>query len=578
MNLSSLLFLLPLGACAARLGYRSEAPLDPQARFRRFLAEVQLAWLDRDPALRERAGLPPREDWPETTERLVSIDEALTRSELERLPSFPRRALSADSRLSADLFAYAAERRLERLHWSELPYLAVPGSDPGAILRERLLEEAPWEGEAAAADWIDRAKSAAPWLQRMSRRMEARRDRGLLAPAGALTLVAAEARALVGSQGATASPLETAFRNRLDSLEELEPQTRDDLERRGLAVLQEELEPALEHWLSVVETLAKESPGDQGVWALQDGEPWYASRLFENTTLPLSARALHQVGLDETARLQDEVRAIMQQLDHPGDLAGFLHWLRDDPELQVGAELSSQSRSDDPWGSQVALLLPHLDAVYPHAREGRSFGLDEIRDDARAKAPTPLAAPDPSQRPRLQATVAVARALFGRTLRMRAQEDNSQLPAFRRTLDLPAWSEGWDLYASGLPLEMGMVEDPYAKLGILTEELWATGLLVVDTGIHGLRWSPEQGRTWLEANTGAEKSRIEAALVWVSTHPGRACAASIGCLRLREMRALARERLGEAFDLPAFHRLILAAGPLTLGMLEERVLAWEGAS
>ena len=341
------------------------------------------------------------------------------------------------------------------------------------------------------------------------------------------------------------------------ALPEATPSTREDLLFRGMTALQEDLGPALERLVVRVEALAARSPGDSGAWSQPEGEAWYAWRLRDVTTLPLTPQALHWLAQGEVARLHlalGEVRDQLDDLDHPTDPADL-------------ADLFQLLRTDPP--------LPAPEAARPAELEARLRGaLAQV-----VSAPSDdLSATPADDTPRYALLAHLARqGAPGAALREAAVRGNETLPAFRRHLDVPAWSAGWDLYAAGLPRDLGLAEDPLVAAGVLTEELWAVGLLVVDTGLHHERWTLEQARDWLRANTPAEGARLEAALLEVLVRPGAAAAAPIGCLHLRELRTETEGRLGSRFDPVAFHDLVLDLGPVTLGMLEQHVRAWEGA-
>jgi uncharacterized protein (DUF885 family) len=566
----TLFFLLSISACGARVRYAGEAPDDPTSRFNRFLGEVQLARLDRDPGLRDRTGLAPLGGWPDPSGRADVVDAALTREERDRLEQFSPVALDTESRQSHRLLTYETGRRLERLRWSGHEYLALPGEGPIAHLEQRLLDPSPWRTIADAEAWIDRVSAAGPWLDRMDERLDARQGRGLLAPKLALTRVGEQTRGLLQGRpfdhGASQDGLLMgSLRAHLAGLDELTPSEREDLLLRGEVILRDDLGPALERWLTQVEALAEESPGDGGIWSLPEGEAWYASRVRDATTLPLTAQALHQLGIEEVARLHDELRSVMASIDHPGSQAEFLRVLQGDPLPQTEPGATTPMPPVELAAAYQARLLDALDQVLEtppssaHRLDTAALGIDGS---------------DRPELPRHQVLALVGGYTMGRSLREAVIREHPSLPPFRRTLAISAWADGWDLYAAGLPLELGLAEDPSDALEILIGELWAAALLVVDTGLHQQRWTPEQARAWLQTNTPAHAARADAAISELLTHPGVAVAGPVGCLYIRELRADAESRLGTRFDLREFHGLVLGSGPLTLGMLERRVLAW----
>lgn len=554
MTARELFILLSLSACSASVTYQSEAPEEPSSRFRRFLDEVQLARLDRDPGARSRAGLGPQGAWPDTTGRTEAVDAALTEAERARLAEFSPVALDPQLRRSHLLLAYETERRLERLRWSEHEYLAVADTGPLGLLHARLLQGPAWTTPADAEAWIRSVSDAAPWLDEVTELLQARAGRGLLAPKLALEQLLREAGELAAGrplqpEASQDGPLLHALQEQVAGLPEASPETRESLLLRGRIALQEDLGPALERWLEGLEALATSSPGDSGAWSRPEGEAWYAWRLRDATTLPVTPEALHRLALDEVARLHLALEGVQEELGQEGDLGDLLDLLRREPSLTTPQPALVAEQVNRLRGA-----LPEVASAAPSARVPTTA--DEV--------------------PRYALLAHLARyGVPGAALRESVVHSNGALPAFRRGLSIPAWSEGWDLYAAGLPLGLGLASDPIDVAGILAEELWAVSLLVVDTGVHHERWNLDQARDWLRANTPAGEEQLEAALLEILVRPGAAASAPVGCLRLRELRAAAERRLGMRFDPVAFHDRILALGPVTLAMLEGRLRAWE---
>ena len=139
---------------------------------------------------------------------------------------------------------------------------------------------------------------------------------------------------------------------------------------------------------------------------------------------------------------------------------------------------------------------------------------------------------------------------------------------------MTAYTEGWGLYSEELGKDMGFYTDPYSDFGRLAMELWRACRLVTDTGIHAKRWSREQAIAYLTANTPNPPGDIEKAIERYVIYPGQATAYTIGKLKIMELRERARTRLGDRFDVRAFHDVVLKSGPVPLDVLESRVDAW----
>ena len=154
-----------------------------------------------------------------------------------------------------------------------------------------------------------------------------------------------------------------------------------------------------------------------------------------------------------------------------------------------------------------------------------------------------------------------------------AQELDS-IPTFRTQLLKTAYVEGWALYAEKLAKEMGAYEDGYSDFGRLSTEMWRAVRLVVDTGIHSKGWSEQQAIRYFQANTAVADEAIVSEVRRYTVWPGQATAYKIGMLKILELRELAKQQLGAAFDIRHFHDVILSGGALPLTLLQQRVEQW----
>jgi uncharacterized protein (DUF885 family) len=148
------------------------------------------------------------------------------------------------------------------------------------------------------------------------------------------------------------------------------------------------------------------------------------------------------------------------------------------------------------------------------------------------------------------------------------------LPEFRKQGHYTAYGEGWGLYTEFLPKEMGLYSDPYSDFGRLAMELWRACRLVVDTGIHAKQWSRQQAIDYLNDNTPNNEGDVVKAIERYIVMPGQATAYKIGMIEILALRADAKARLGDDFDLRAFHDVVLLNGPVPLDVLGELVDAW----
>jgi uncharacterized protein (DUF885 family) len=159
----------------------------------------------------------------------------------------------------------------------------------------------------------------------------------------------------------------------------------------------------------------------------------------------------------------------------------------------------------------------------------------------------------------------------GHALQLELAEEDRGQPAFRRNGYISAYGEGWGLYSEFLGNEMGIYKTPYQRFGYLTYQMWRACRLVVDTGIHHLGWTRQQGIDFLTVNTALSAREIANEVDRYISWPGQALSYELGYLKIRELRSKAEKALGAKFDLRHFHDTVLSTGSVPLPVLEKRI-------
>ena len=325
-----------------------------------------------------------------------------------------------------------------------------------------------------------------------------------------------------------------------------------------------------------------------GIWQRPDGAAAYAFDARQHTTTDLTPEQIHQIGLDEVARIHGEMEALKNQVGFKGALPEFFQFLRTDPQFffKTREELYDaykvQAKTTDP-------LLPKLFKVLPR----NPYGVEPIPAAIAPDTYTAFYRPGsleagragmfcvnlykPETRPKWEMTaLALHESVPGHHLQISLAQEQGTLPEFRRHGwgDYTAFVEGWALYAEFLGEEMGEYDTPYKKFGELTYEMWRAVRLVVDTGIHYYHWDRQQAIDYFMANAPKTElditNEVDRYIAW----PGQALAYKIGQLKIKELRARAQTQLGPKFDVREFHEAVLVGGALPLDVLEKRIDAW----
>jgi len=174
--------------------------------------------------------------------------------------------------------------------------------------------------------------------------------------------------------------------------------------------------------------------------------------------------------------------------------------------------------------------------------------------------------------------IAYHEGLPGHHMQISIAQELTGIPTFRTQAGYTAYSEGWGLYSETLAKEMGGYQDPYSEFGRLTSEIWRAIRLVVDTGMHSKGWTEEQAVAYFLENSSIPEAAVRSEVRRYLVNPGQATSYKIGMIKILELRARAKEQLGDKFDIRAFHDVVLGGGALPLGILEQRVDQWIAAT
>jgi uncharacterized protein (DUF885 family) len=323
-----------------------------------------------------------------------------------------------------------------------------------------------------------------------------------------------------------------------------------------------------------------------GLYAQPNGVSWYEYMVRVRTTTDMTPDEVHQVGLDEVARIHGEMLSVMEEVGFEGDLKEFFEYMNTDPQFFFDEpEQLIQGYRD--MSDHVSMLSNELFEIFPktdfEVRRVEPFR-EKSASGGSYQAGTPDGARpgifyanayDLSARPAwAMESLYLHEAIPGHHFQIMIQRENEDLPEFRRFGGFTAFSEGWGLYAESLGKEIGVYTDPYQYFGGLNAELWRSIRLVVDTGIHAKGWSRQQVLDYMYENSAVAEARAVSEAERFMAIPGQALAYKIGQLKIREIRNNAEARLGAKFDVKAFHTQVLRDGAMPLSMLEAKIDRW----
>ena len=328
---------------------------------------------------------------------------------------------------------------------------------------------------------------------------------------------------------------------------------------------------------------------DVGMWALPDGAHRYAVRVQRSTTTNLTADAIHQIGLREVARIEGEMLTIAKSLGF-NDLTSFRAAINANPDLHA----KSREQILDLYRQYIDQMygkLPQLFGRLPKAKlivvavepfrekEAPGAQYESGSIDALRPGRVEVNTSEPTSRKTINMeSTAYHEGVPGHHLQIAIAQELTGLPEFRKNgVSFTAFVEGWALYSERLGKEVGFYQNPYNDYGRLQDEMLRAIRLVVDTGLHSKKWTRQQVVDFFHAHTAEDEVEVQNETDRYIVWPGQALGYKIGQMKITELRERAKAKLGDRFDIRAFHDEVLGAGALPLDVLERRIDAWIAA-
>ena len=520
-------------------------------------------------------------------------DAAMTQAWLDEMrKSFDIDRLDPTTRLSYRLYEFAAEDELATHAVSGNDYVFQHMSGPHSSLPSFMINYHAVESAEDAQNYIARLNDVQRYLGQYADRAQAQFDKGVMLPKFVYAKISEASRNVITGAPFTEtedSPLYADIKGKIAKLP-ISQEEKDRLTEEAKSALLSSIQPAYLNLLELFQTHEAAANEDDGAWKLPDAEDYYAARLRHYTTTDMTAEDIHEIGLKEVARIQDEMRKIMKDVGFDGTLKEFFGFLRTDPQFvfsndDAGREAyitEATAIIDDMKGRLDSLFItkPKADIIVKRVepfREASAFGAFYNRPAPDGSRPGTyyINLKDVKEQPTyLMQALAYHEGIPGHHMQIAIAMELEGLPKFRTMGGHTAYTEGWALYSESVPAELDLYTDPYKDFGRLSMEIFRAARLVVDTGIHSKKWTREQAVQYYLDNIpnpeGDVRAEIDRYIVW----PGQATAYKIGMLKIQDLRKDAEARLGDDFDIREFHDVVLANGSVPLEILEELVNDW----
>ena len=514
------------------------------------------------------------------------------KKDLATLQKYDRKGMNESDALNYDMLQYFLAIQVEGEKYAHHNY---PLNQLFGIQNEFptfMATQHPVESEADAENYLARLDKTPAIVEQVMEGLLVREREKILPPTFVVEKVLKEMRAFVAVPPAQ-NILYTSLAEKFDKAGEsaVSAAQRKDLLARTETAIRDKVYPAYGKFIAYYEKLLPKTTGNNGVWALPDGDAFYAYAVKMHTTTAMTPEQVHQLGLSEVARIEAEMDVILRG---EGLSLG-----------SVGARVQGVSKRPDQ-------LYPDTDAgrtevindfqsiineidngLTPYFNVRPKMGVEVERVPQFREKTAPGAYYNPpafdGSRPgvfyiNLRNTAEVAKfgmrtlayheGIPGHHFQIAIQQEMKGVPIFRKVLPFTAFAEGWALYSERLAWEAGFQKQPLDNLGRLQAEMFRAVRLVVDSGMHYKHWSREQSIAYMLEKTGMSETDVVAEIERYLVMPGQALAYKVGMNKILELRERAKTALGPKFDIKAFHDVVLTGGSMPMALLEQRVDQW----
>lgn len=506
--------------------------------------------------------------------------------------------LDEQGQLSYDLWVYQNEMKQKEVKYAPMEYVFDQMTSIHTRLPNMLINFHKVDSLQDMEAYISRVEKMGRASEQLLDRAESQAENNILPPRFALEIVQKQSRSLIQGQPfedtEEASAIFQDMTKKINALVEAElisEEKAQGLKESSRQTLLKVFKPAYENLIAWTE---KELPNTKetptGVSRHENGAEYYDYKLSASTTTNLTADEIHNIGLQEVKRIQEEMKAIKEEVGFEGDLQAFFKFINEDKQFYFpNTDEGRQAYLDlaTKYIDEITEKLPDYFGILPKA-DLEVKRVEAFREQDGAPQHYMAGTPDGSRsgtyyvhlsdmtsmpKSTLEG-VAYHEGNPGHHMQISIAQELEDIPKFRTQGGYNAYVEGWALYSEKLAKEMGQYENPYYDFGRLVNEIWRAIRLVVDTGLHSKGWTEADAIKYFSENSSVSDGAIQAEVRRYMVIPGQATGYKIGMLKIGELRLKAEQELGDDFNVKEFHDLILGSGALPLNYLEQQVDSW----
>ncbi len=480
-------------------------------------------------------------------------------------------------------------KEFEEFRYHSYPFNQISGNHLGLV--EFMTDTHPIRNVREAEDYIERVKLFDESLNANLIWLEEQKKLGIFAPKFVFDHVIRQLYELINYKD-DENPLMQIFVKKISSLGINDDQV-NDLVSELSAVIKSDVKPGFKLILDYMEENYVSSNVNHGVWSLPNGNEFYALRLRSYTTTDYTAEEIHQIGLNEVARIGNRMKEIFLELGYEVNkpIGMMMNELNENPEflyedtpdrkeivIKDYNKMVKEAEEDvRPYFEKFPISPVEVRAVPEYSEKTAAGGYYQAPSlDGSRPGVFYANLYDIKQTPKFgMRTLTFHEAVPGHHFQIALNQENEDLTLYRKLgYRTSAYTEGWALYSEQLAVEVGMTKDLYDELGVLQSEMFRANRLVVDTGIHFKKWTREKAMEYMKETTGMSDTEVRVEIERYIVWPAQATSYKMGMLQILELRDKAKNEMGDKFDLKQFHSIVLDQGIVPLFILEDLIDEW----
>ena len=522
-------------------------------------------------------------------------DEENYRDNLQRLDTlkgYKVNKLSQNQRITHKIAVFDTEldiERFERFRYHSYPFNQISGNHLNLV--EFMTDTHPIRNGREAEDYIERVKMFDDALNANLIWLEEQKKLGIFAPKFVFDHVIGQLRELIGYEDSE-NPLMQIFIKKINEIDISEAEKNRLLQELSITI-ETEVKSGFKLILEFMLENYENANLHHGVWSLPEGDDFYNLRLKSYTTTDYSAEEIHQIGLEEVARIGNRMKEIFIELGYEVNkpIGEMMNDLNEDPRflyedtpdrkeivIRDYNQMVKEAEQDvRPYFEEFPKSPVEVRAVPEYSEKTAAGGYYQSPSlDGSRPGVFYANLYDIKQTPKFgMRTLTFHEAVPGHHFQIALNLENEDLTLYRRLgYRTSAFTEGWALYSEQLAVEVGMTKDLYDELGVLQSEMFRANRLVVDTGLHYKKWTREKAMEYMKKTTGMSDTEVRVEIERYIVWPAQATSYKMGMLKILELRDRAINKMGDKFDLKKFHSLVLNHGIVPLFILEDLIDEW----